>query len=818
MTCCRSCMVGIVEDEQHKLKGGQGAGWWWPADGGGQSGGRLAARGRRSRAAARIGKSKEGRSYLYPTPWRLGDFLEELARAERVSLLVAYLASFQSSHTISNADEKLLQESIVALYVYLGIAKPKRPREEDVVAELPTPKRKKTKRPKKTMASKVSDPPPPSEQVVASTSNAARSASTQKLLSNLDRPATPGATFIDVIGLSGSEYRHATARAYLELESKFDQLAICEPHRWISTLEVRVARIEELRTTLESYEARFHMVKENDHQLAINNHCLQLILDELAGMRASMGSAGRCQSSPPLNKSRCLQPTCYSTEWENQCPRVARTREHDQTEVPTWKEYDNDNEEVYDWCEIGIFSLSRFAFLNPKAKPAHPRSSPDTIFLLSLPLLGAALSLIHLQATELQEGAKVPQSVHLHPILEVALCPASKKGRLSTLQPILTPILPTETALLQILDVPMFSTYVSQDFNSSFPLMRISGREHDPRGKTMAEIKVNILDYLVCDPVTDEDEEYITSVAYLLGVGVIRPELFVERARPRWECARLRCTRYAGALVLTRMATRVPACVAQFPGGGACTRFCPLLGCQLWLASSAIQGAQLQLWFGRGNTLRSSGSVVGPPRCSLGSVFSSKSTAKQSSLEEVSASCPLSGQGTNHDDSPPPVSPSTVRMFKDFNREILETIHHAFSARAECSTPADLAVTPPFLGEIAPGWRPGKEVAGEGFERDLVGRELFPSPTGLGPTNELIIRAKQARPASVRSPLCQLIVSALVLEGFKEPELTCYTGKDDPVQHLQWLEDVVSIGQMSDALKCRIFSITLRDKAKDLFH
>ncbi|KAK8943223.1 hypothetical protein KSP39_PZI009456 [Platanthera zijinensis] len=44
---------------------------------------------------------------------------------------------------------------------------------------------KTTKRPKKTMASKVSDPPTPFEQVAASTSNLARSANTQKLLNDL---------------------------------------------------------------------------------------------------------------------------------------------------------------------------------------------------------------------------------------------------------------------------------------------------------------------------------------------------------------------------------------------------------------------------------------------------------------------------------------------------------------------------------------------------------------------------------------------------------------------------------------------------------
>ncbi|KAK8934728.1 hypothetical protein KSP39_PZI015058 [Platanthera zijinensis] len=45
-----------------------------------------------------------------------------------------------------------------------------------------------------------------------------------------------------------------------------------------------------------------------------------------------------------------------------------------------------------------------------------------------------------------------------------------------------------------------------------------------------------------------------------------------------------------------------------------------------------------------------------------------------------------------------------------------------------------------------------------------------------------------------------------------------YTGKDDPVQHLQWFEDAVSIRPMTDAFKCRLFAITLKEKARDWFH
>ncbi|KAK8947213.1 hypothetical protein KSP39_PZI007465 [Platanthera zijinensis] len=45
-----------------------------------------------------------------------------------------------------------------------------------------------------------------------------------------------------------------------------------------------------------------------------------------------------------------------------------------------------------------------------------------------------------------------------------------------------------------------------------------------------------------------------------------------------------------------------------------------------------------------------------------------------------------------------------------------------------------------------------------------------------------------------------------------------YVGKDDPLQHLQWFEDAVSIRPMTDAFKCRLFAITLKDKARDWFH
>ncbi|KAK8952765.1 hypothetical protein KSP40_PGU013646 [Platanthera guangdongensis] len=48
--------------------------------------------------------------------------------------------------------------------------------------------------------------------------------------------------------------------------------------------------------------------------------------------------------------------------------------------------------------------------------------------------------------------------------------------------------------------------------------------------------------------------------------------------------------------------------------------------------------------------------------------------------------------------------------------------------------------------------------------------------------------------------------------------MSYYSGNDNHVQHVQWFEDVVSIRQMTDAFKCRLFAITLKEKARDWFH
>ncbi|KAK8957865.1 hypothetical protein KSP39_PZI001376 [Platanthera zijinensis] len=48
--------------------------------------------------------------------------------------------------------------------------------------------------------------------------------------------------------------------------------------------------------------------------------------------------------------------------------------------------------------------------------------------------------------------------------------------------------------------------------------------------------------------------------------------------------------------------------------------------------------------------------------------------------------------------------------------------------------------------------------------------------------------------------------------------MSYYTRKGDPVQYVQWFEDVVSIRQMLDGFKCRLFAITLKEKAREWFH
>ncbi|KAK8951597.1 hypothetical protein KSP39_PZI004359 [Platanthera zijinensis] len=158
----------------------------------------------------------------------------------------------------------------------------------------------------------------------------------------------------------------------------------------------------------------------------------------------------------------------------------------------------------------------------------------------------------------------------------------------------------------------------------------------------------------------------------------------------------------------------------------------------------------------------------------------------------------------------------------------------SLAPRGDSSTPTPQELAPPPLDEStpmgpsemtpaggegsAPGRRLGKERMGEGVERDLTGRELFPSPASANPPDEQVARVEVARTPLRGSPFSELIISTPVPEGFREPDMTYYTGKDDPVQHLQWFEDAVSIRPMTDVFKCRLFAITLKEKARDWFH
>ncbi|KAK8942820.1 hypothetical protein KSP39_PZI009367 [Platanthera zijinensis] len=200
------------------------------------------------------------------------------------------------------------------------------------------------------------------------------------------------------------------------------------------------------------------------------------------------------------------------------------------------------------------------------------------------------------------------------------------------------------------------------------------------------------------------------------------------------------------------------------------------------------------------------------------------------------------GEGSGSGGIPTPGEEATRKMLEDFRREVLQTISLAFSARSEWETPQVPVGVVPLLGENAPGQRPGKEVPMAGGERDVAARELFPGqhlgkevPIEVGereaavrelfPGLGLADRSSQQRSRDVPSRwaggetlFSELIVSSPVPEGFREPDMSYYSGKDDPVQHVQWFEDVVSIRQMSDAFKCRLFAITLKEKARDWFH
>ncbi|KAK8942837.1 hypothetical protein KSP39_PZI008806 [Platanthera zijinensis] len=153
----------------------------------------------------------------------------------------------------------------------------------------------------------------------------------------------------------------------------------------------------------------------------------------------------------------------------------------------------------------------------------------------------------------------------------------------------------------------------------------------------------------------------------------------------------------------------------------------------------------------------------------------------------------------------------------ELREEILGLVRTALGMRAESATPAVPVVAAPALGDDAPLRRPGKEPAERG-EREFQGRVLFPGSAAEYHFGETGGREFPSRPAEGGSPFSEFVSSAPVPEGFREPEMTYYSGKGDPIHHIQWFEDMVSIRQMSDGFKCRLFAITLREKAREWFH
>ncbi|KAK8916814.1 hypothetical protein KSP39_PZI022229 [Platanthera zijinensis] len=175
------------------------------------------------------------------------------------------------------------------------------------------------------------------------------------------------------------------------------------------------------------------------------------------------------------------------------------------------------------------------------------------------------------------------------------------------------------------------------------------------------------------------------------------------------------------------------------------------------------------------------------------------------------------GQGSGRGSPPPPPPPPAASVSAELREEILGLVRTALGMRAESATPVVPVVAAPALGDDAPLRRPGKEPAERG-EREFQGRVLFPGSAAEYHFGETAGREFPPRPAEGGSPFSEFVSSAPVPEGFREPEMTYYSGKGDPVHQIQWFEDMVSIRQMSDGFKCRLFAITLREKAREWFH
>ncbi|KAK8926340.1 hypothetical protein KSP39_PZI018276 [Platanthera zijinensis] len=188
-----------------------------------------------------------------------------------------------------------------------------------------------------------------------------------------------------------------------------------------------------------------------------------------------------------------------------------------------------------------------------------------------------------------------------------------------------------------------------------------------------------------------------------------------------------------------------------------------------------------------------------------------------------SAGAGVPGQGSEY---------VTVAAFEEFARRVEKAILVGLSNPPEVTATSPRRRTPP--GEEIPTRRAGKEPAWANGEPVIPPRHHPASSQGIRFREpELSARYGDTRRWSEydcssgedtrrrqegRSPFCDEILAALVPDNFREPVLSYYSGKDDPVGHLQWFEDVVSIRNMSDALKCRLFSITFKGSARDWFH
>ena len=68
-----------------------------------------------------------------------------------------------------------------------------------------------------------------------------------------------------------------------------------------------------------------------------------------------------------------------------------------------------------------------------------------------------------------------------------------------------------------------------------------------------------------------------------------------------------------------------------------------------------------------------------------------------------------------------------------------------------------------------------------------------------------------------RPPFYKEIQEAPLPEGFKLPSIKVYEGKDDPQDHLDHFNDLMVLHMVSDQAKCRVFTVTLRNRAKKWF-